>query len=337
MVGDVHGQVRFVRVPRAFDADTAKAVSEVLQENLKDSRKILIATVGAVTGGTLQRLLLQVHRAREGSAQDSYGVAGLAVHARPATFAEWEAARASFHGKLMALWITYLPWRSVLEEELAMLDWLIDLPDDLEAFRTMRTNIIRHSIPDWKERCREFQPGQGLGNPRAAFWCAEQDGPSDELPHLLPTSRFGHNASMISALVGVGAIMQRSRLEKHQQGGPPWLQFDLTKIPISYFEAPILAAVLRWIHPHEACWSSESKDVFDIVHELRQRLQYDDSGSEVLVVGEMLLAAAGGKVPREVHDELRSWANDVVQSRPRESTLGIRTGLRLHELSQRHA
>ena len=76
---------------------------------------VLVVTVGTVTGSTMQQLLVGLHDVTEEK------IGGLVIHARPERSRDWEVLRNSFNRRLDALWLTYLPWRSPLDEEGAVL------------------------------------------------------------------------------------------------------------------------------------------------------------------------------------------------------------------------
>lgn len=316
------GDVRVINVPRRpTPYDDGK-----LREALQGCCRVLVLGLGLVTGGTLQELDVRVLRACAGRARDELTVVALAIHARPASFDEWQAARSSFHTNLVALWITYLPWRSPLQAEVDLLNLLPPAGDDVDGFIQQRYDVVNSEIGDWAERCADHEPRRGIANPAAILWCPEQD--ADDLPRLLGGSRFGHEASMVATFVGVGAVMQRARLERRKQGGPPWLKFDLTKTNFSYFESIISASILRWLRPSEGQWDSESKDVEDLIREMWERAATEGPAAQPLLVSELLLAASQGKVPRAAFPLLRRLADEVL-SRSAGNTPAVRTGLAL--------
>lgn len=315
--------VRVIGVPRRPNADD----DERLKQELADRRRILILALGLVTGGTLQELDVRILRACSGRGRDEVAVVALAIHARPATFDEWQAARSSFHHQLAALWVTYLPWRSPLQMEVDLLNLLPAAGDDVDTFLQQRYDVVNNDIGEWAERCADHVPGEGIANPAAVLWCPQQDAAPDELPHLLGGSRFGHEASMVATFVGVGAVMQRARLERRKRGGPPWLRFDLTKTNFSYFEAIISASILRWLRPSEGQWDSESKNVEDLIREMWERAAQEGPAAQPLLIAELLLAASQGKVPRGAFPLLRRLADEALSQYP--DCNAIKTGVTL--------
>ena len=102
---------------------------------------------------------------------------------------------------------------------------------------------------------------------------------------------------MIGTLVGVGAVIHRQRLEREGQGGPPGLRFDLSRIPMVYFEVPILSAVLRWIRPYEAFWEYPGRPVREVLLDIWQKTRFEEPGSQHTLLAELALAAAASKLP----------------------------------------
>lgn len=324
-LADDPASVRVVGVPRRPTPDDA----EGLRDELGGCRKVLVLGLGLVTGGSVQDLDIRVLQATTGRERGAVEVVGLVVHARPASFDEWQAARSSFHGNLAALWVTYLPWRSPLQAEIDLLNLLPD--DDVESFLQQRYDVVNHEIGEWAERCDDHVPNAEVANPGAVLWAPAQDAATDQLPHLLGGSRFGHEASMAATYVGVAAVMQRARLERRKAGGPPWLRFDLTKTNFTYFEAIIIASILRWLRPSEGQWDSESKDVGDLIREMWHRAATEGSAAQQLLIGELLLAAASGKVPREAFALLKQLAEEILSGE--QDVPSVRAGLALLDLS----
>lgn len=302
--------------------------NERLRDQLEGCSRVLILGLGLVTGGTLQELDVRILRACTGRGRDELAVVALAIHARPASFDEWQAARSSFHQKLAALWVTYLPWRSPLQAEVDLLNLLPPSGEEVDGFIEQRYDVVNNEIGDWSDRRSDHEPGHGVANPAAILWGPDQDAPNEELPRLLGGSRFGHEASMVATYVGVGAVMHRARLERRKQGGPPWLRFDLTKTNFSYFEAIISASILRWLRPSEGQWDSESKHVEDLIREMWERAGQESAAAQRLLVAELLLASAQGKVPRAVFPLLRRLADELLTAH-RDDAEAIRTGLSL--------
>ena len=285
-------------------------------EQLNNATHILVLAVGTVTGGTMQELLIRVHRALSGRPRGSYIVSGLVLHARPASYEEWKSVRGSFSNRLVAMWMTYLPSRDhPLAEEQRLFRQTLDedrLTSTAAEYAQARLEWVLNSPQsDWPARRETWNLESGAPNPAAVLMCGRPNRTSEELPRLLPNSLFGHRMSMVGTLVGVGAALHRRRLDEGAQGGPPGLRFDLSRIPIVYFEVPIICAVLRWIRPFEACWERPGRTVHDVLLEIWHRARLEEPGSQATLLAELALAAAAGKIPRHAKATIAGFFDDL--------------------------
>lgn len=308
--------------PNASDLDDLMAA-------LGDKCHILVLTVGTVTGGTLQEILIRINRALCERPKDSYRVSGLVVHARPATYRDWQSIRNAYGQRLVAMWMTYLPARDhpLADEQRLMRSPLVDdlLPeqssDEVTDFANdRRKQVLYNTHSDWRSRIQAWETHAVNANPAAVLLCGNPARTREELPKLLPNSRFGHRMSMIGTLVGVGAVMHRERLEQDRLGGPPGIRFDLTRIPSVYFEVPILCAVLRWIRPAEAYWDYRDKPVRDVLLDMWHKAQFEEPGSRETLIAELALAAAAGKIPASAKDTL----HDLIARLPADGSVDRR-------------
>ena len=315
MFGDPHAST--VRVGLADNP--TKTQSQAEARALRDSKRIVIVTLGTVTGGTLQELLVRVHSLRGQNVKLPYEVAGLTIHARPPSFREWRSTLSSFYERLVACWITYLPATDhPFRNELRLLGRSIDddrLSSDAQAWVEERlSQVIRNDQPDWSARLGRWDPDGGRMNPAAALICSDSGRRSPDLPRLLPNSRFGDRMSMIGTLAGIGVTLHRARLDNEELGGPPGLRFDLTRIPVVYFETPIIASVLRWLRPAEAFWEYTGRTAEDVVRDMWERAAHETPGSRITLLGELLIGAASGVVPAHTESLLRELAEDLRSS-----------------------
>jgi hypothetical protein len=308
-------EVRRVVIPsRAQDADVAQLASE-----LQGCSHILVVTVGTVTGGTLHELLARINRAMADAPKDSFTVSGLVLHARPPSYREWRSARSAYNLRLVALWMTYLPaddhplaveqrlFRQTLDDE--------RLSEEAQRFADRRRRwILNNPQSEWLSRRATWDQASGNPNPAAVLLCGAPERPDDSLPRLQPNSLFGHQMSMIGTLVGVGAALHRARLEKESGGGPPGLRFDMTRIPVVYFEVPIICAVLRWLRPYEAFWEYQGRSAEDGLKEIWHQSAFEEEGNRAMLLAELLLAAASGKLPRHTYGVLAGFLVDLETS-----------------------
>jgi hypothetical protein len=71
--------------------------------------------------------------------------------------------------------------------------------------------------------------------------------------------------------------------------------FEMPAIVRSYYDPMILAAVLRWLQPHEAWWGVDISDEGAVVDSMLDRATLEH---KLILVPELLLAAAQGKLNR---------------------------------------
>jgi hypothetical protein len=282
--GNVNGLLG-VENYRAFPND-GEWGSDLLQE-VTTAHDIMVFSLGVVSGGTLQRARNIVQSNRHDSNYDK--LRALVLHARPSGAREWETFWNSYAKRVETVWRCYLPARSVLEEELALLDTLDSeqLDGDEARFWDLR-----------KALCADGAVASGS----AIFWGSR---PSD---HLSPHSIYGDGLNAVTTFVAVGAAMEAKRHEKYLV--PQRMVFDFRAIMRSYYDPLILSAMLRWLLPYEQWWGAalpyeakqgrqEPMDRVEgsatVVGELLWRA---DPEQRRILIPEILLAYAQGKVPQ---------------------------------------
>lgn len=120
--------------------------------------------------------------------------------------------------------------------------------------------------------------------------------------------------------------MQRARLIHRPQGGPFWYRFDVPKIFRSYFDGLIHVSALRWMQPREAWWGPTDEDQKLLVVEAENQAP----GDWPLVLPELLLAGALGKLPEVMYEELVPAAELALKSGMEAATKDwVRLGLHL--------
>lgn len=296
-----------------------KPFTDVPRARFTDSQEhILVVTVGTVTGSTMQQLLVGLHDVTAGE------IGGLVLHARPERSRDWQVLQNSYNRRLDSLWLTYLPWRSPLDEENAMLGRArgalekATLSDDVahaaDRFLSQREAFTAPAAKDWVERTSRADATSA--DPYSLFWGMALD-PSDQsgevtptwasfqVPLLRPGSRYGNRLRAVTTYVAVGAAMQSARVKARQVGAPVWQQFELPAILRSYFDPLIIAALLRWLEPYEAWWGARPEDAENALAEAYARATDAD---QRILLPELLLAAAQGKIPSGAHDWLRATA-----------------------------
>ncbi|MBX3286988.1 MAG: hypothetical protein KF703_16695, partial [Actinobacteria bacterium] len=277
------------------DGDARSKQLESAAQDAAASPTILLFTLGSRLGVTLQRLLVDVHDAWRPTGFDPI-VKGLVVHAHPEDSRAWAAVRNAFwHGAqstLVALWLTYLPHRSPLDDERLLLE---------TAAKRKMPKAVRSVL---EPRLADLQANAATGAHVRPFWSS--DGP----PSLRRTSRYGDQLIDRVTLVAVGSAMQRSRLINRPGGGPFWYKFDVPKIFRSYFDGLIHASAMRWLQPREGWWGATDEDQKLLVVEAMNQAPGDWN----LVLPEMLLASALGKVPEVMYEELLPAADRAMKS-----------------------
>jgi hypothetical protein len=107
------------------------------------------------------------------------------------------------------------------------------------------------------------------------------------------------------ALAAVGAALYEA-LDRHvSKGAPEWVRVDLPNAFRSYFDGLIHAALLRWVTPERAWWGN-GNECRSLLGEMKGRL---DARDWQLLLPELLLAAAMGKVPDEAVELLLAEAD----------------------------
>jgi hypothetical protein len=331
LLGSARREAKRVGIP----SKPTKTSDRDLVRALRASSHILLLTIGSVTGGTLQELMVRVAAARAGNPSLPYVVSGFIIHARPPSFREWSALRSSMYRRLVAAWLTYFPSDHPLADEKRLYRQTAGFdrlsPAGRQYVEGRERWVLQSPHSDWDARRATWDETSGAPNPEAVLCCSLPSTASADLPHLLPNSRFGQGMSMAGTLAGVGAVLQRTRLEQEATGGPPGLRFDLSRVPVVYFETPIVAAVLRWIRPSEAFWEYSGRSTEDVILEMWHRASFEVAGSQTTLLAELLVAAASGKVPRHAEAVLRDLAADLRSRVSLEEFAPVEVGLQMIE------
>ena len=227
--------------------------------------RVAIVALGARTGVTLQRMFLDT-RAHWGPGIE---IAGVVVHAHPRDQRTWESIRNTFkdhrgQAKLVALWLTCIPRRSPMVEEVRVLESL-----DMGALGDEARNLVQRRI---------------RGESPETLWSSE--------PHLLrPTSYFGEGLTAPRVLLALGSAVQAARQEARTPGNPDWVVFDLPTIFRSFFDGLIHASVLRWLEPSECWWGDREQDCVHLLQEI-------GIGAARTVTGDSFCLSCSSLLPR---------------------------------------
>ena len=136
-------------------------------------------------------------------------------------------------------------------------------------------------------------------------------GRTPEIARLRPGSLFGERLTATATLMAVGSGVQRQRHHDRLLGEiPEWRQFEIPAIFGSYFDFMIICSVLRWLEKEECWWGRETSRSDDIVQNLLK--QYTNATERAVVLGELLLAAAMGKVPKKAVEVIVDGSKDLI-------------------------
>jgi hypothetical protein len=295
--------------PSGYPVD-GQGASPELAEKIRSARGVLVFCLGLVSGVLLQRGLLVAQSARDSG---EYRLQGLVLHARPASAREWEGLTNAYgdgeegRSQLFIGWKTLLPDRSPLQEELSLLQELDEskLDPEMLDFR--------------EERIRLCGGGSGAERP-PLFWGSRDD------DRLTPNAIFGERLSARSAYAAVGAAMEEARAPKAEDASPEYRVFELAAIFRSYYDPLLVAAILRWLRPHEAWWGWQWSDSERAVSHLVGRMPLD---LRRIVVAELLLAASQGKLGPAAIPHLRAFAQNLLPVVDGRENAAIRLGLHI--------
>jgi hypothetical protein len=264
--------------------------------DLADATNILVLTLGTVTGWTLRQLRIAVEEATEGR---PHHVSGLVLHARPTSARDWETMCNSFSRRLGAIWLTYFPWGSPLRDESELLSVADAQRDTLTpraaAFLDQRIAYCSpdDALVDWHNRLEAFASNpQGEADPYAVLWGMHLDTATKQ---LRGQSLYGFELDPLTTYAAMGSAVHRRRTGGAVRTAPEWRMFEVPAIVRSYFDAMMIASVLRWISPQEAWWGATIGEARQTMMDLLTRTK-DHHGDLVVLLPELLLATAQGKV-----------------------------------------
>ena len=302
---------------------------------LEKNGSILIFSWGSVTGLTLRRLKLAVADAIQDDSHervDDRKVHGLVFHARPSIPSEWTAQQNQFKPhRLACLWTSCFPWQSPVIDESLLLDRsdIADqsVSDAAKRFLEQRQQfldmhpIYSQSQDDWSPR---FDPVNNKAHPEHIFWGMSHDNVHQE--RVRGRSLYGKGLDCLTAYAAMGSTINYTRLSAQPDVAPRWVMFDMGRIVRSYFDAVITCAVIRWLQPGELCWAEHDKkhDVRDSVTFLMS--QAADHKEQVILIPELLLACAQGKVPKFAYETVRDKAMKIRDSWPSDNRYDMARG-----------
>jgi hypothetical protein len=293
-----------------------------------NARNLLIFELGSISGFKMRDKLLV--RQSLASSHRGASTSGLIVRARPATSREWENLYRSFSNQLVALWRTYLPLRSPFDEEAVHLQQLdpSETPIDPAAqqFLTQRINLCQPREFEWERRLASEASGNS-SDPRAIFWGSELPNAQQ---HVRGSSLYGREVDALTAFSAVGAAVHAKRV-KGRRDNPRRRLFEMPAISRSYYDALILASILRWLEPHECWWGDSPREAINAVEELLARTT--NSGDRRILVPELLLGASQGKLSGEAARALLDGVSAELETMPEDHRAPTELGMILVERS----
>lgn len=298
-------------IPPVVAVDQPHTQMDVHVDQLKNKSNILVLSLGSITGTTMQKLLLAIHTILPelGNVSNPL-IAGLVMHARMEELREWDVLKNAYT-RLYAIWMTPLPLMSPFDDEAELLNiFSPDYSDELaSSFYQNRRTFLNSMEPVWESRIGK---NAAEVDPWAVFWGmplnkSDEDvvWPGEDAPRLRPGSLYGNRLRACSTFAAVGSAVQTARLDNRSTQSPERLLFEMPAILRSYFDAPIIASILRWVGPHETWWGSRHGDAANVLAEAFARA---DPADKRLLLPEFLLASAQGKIPRSGIDWLESQA-----------------------------
>jgi hypothetical protein len=292
---------------------------------IRDSQSLMLFGLGTVSGASLQRALVGVQDGRKG--MPDFELQGFVMHARPATRREWATIENSFgrtgtQSNLHYAWKSILPDRSPLREEGALLRTL-DLSEDsflsgaAVSFVEERLRLCQREIT--QDELDVEDPESLLG--RGLLWgtVAAED-------RLTPNSLYGQDLDAVTTYVAVGSAMAAA-LAKPGATVPELHVFEVAAMARSYYDPIILSCFLRWLRPHETFWGWSATQAKTTALHIIDRAE---GKHQKLLVPEMLLATAQGKLTAEAAEVIADVAQDLVDKDGFEDVRpALQTGLAL--------
>jgi hypothetical protein len=265
---------------------------EELNEKVRDAGSIAIVALGSVTGISLLSALTATQRVR----RPGDPIIAIVIHARPQQRRAWQTLENAFGGRLYPAFHSYFPDRSPLSEEEILLNSTQVQKIRAEADPSVKA-LIRRRI----DFCKNPETAQA----EDVFWGST---PTDS---LTPNSFFGEGLHSATIYAAVGAAMERARQEAKSKAAPEQRVFDLPSMVRSYYDPLILSAAFRWLKPHEQWWGIQS-DGEATMHEVFSR--FHAVKDLRILVAELLLASALGKLSREATSAVRGYADHLTNS-----------------------
>jgi hypothetical protein len=293
-----------------------------VRKRVREARRILLFALGTVTGNSLQRALtaIQSERAKHDRlvGTEPFEVYALVLHARPVSDRDWQTLRNSFGADrklewyLQALWTTYLPDTSPVEQELVAIDGLTE------------SLAKQPAVLEFLESRKDYRQPLALRKGRDLFWYTK-DGTT-----VTPNSLFGTDVHGPTVYAALASAVQRARLDEGRQQKPATALFEMPAIVRSYYDPMIIAAIMRWLDASEIWWGRRPEGAERIVTEVLHRARDRKEQFETLL-SEFLLAGAQGKLGTQATNVVVTMAESFLDrpDKGKAADAPIRLGLAL--------
>ncbi len=259
-----------------------------LESSVRDVDTVCIFVLGVVTGTSVHRALTWIQEVRRKNGRGRCDVGVFALHLRPVSWRARDVMVNPFgNDRVVAAFESVFP----------------DGPSPLETERRLLDSYAKveqvNSLPYYGRRLkylrREAESSVDGEQRESVFWGLR---PESEIARLRPGSLFGERLTATATLMAVGSGIQRRRHHDRALGEiPEWRQFEIPAVFGSYFDFMIVCSILRWLEKEECWWGREITRSDDVIQNLLK--QYTNEAERAVVLGELLLAAAMGKVPRK--------------------------------------
>jgi hypothetical protein len=272
-------------------------------------RRIVAFSPVTYSGSDLQRSLYWAQRVARTLETDSYQVGAFTILARPTRGRDFTTLVNSFAWRCIALFYSVWPEGDPLSDECAL----------------------------WREyagsvRPRRVEAADGVPFDEVVFQAAADrrrlllDGLADgrivapsplllraDATRITPQSLFGFNLDEATVFAAASSAVQAARSGADVSVRPAYRAFDVVALARSYFDPLIFASLFRAIRPAEAYWGDV--DAESAIDAILNRFGDEDRHAIPLVLAELLLGLALGKVPRSFAAVLDSRADGVVRDR----------------------
>lgn len=271
--------------PRSYP-DRGEWPTDIL-DAVKSAKRILVVSLGTVTGTTLQRALNEVQRTRQ---DVDYVLHGIVIHARPARRRTWEVLLNSYAYRLIAAYLSHVP------------DDSSPLREELRYLKVDSNGLSKEALEFLVHRQAVCKGESGLVG-HGFLWGANRD------EHISPHSIFGELLNIESTFIATGSAIHARREAVRRP--PNRILFEMPAIARSYYDPVIFSCMLRWLQRQEMWWGDTLAQAESVLGEVLARAS---DNQRPLLLGELLLASAQGKIPARGIDRVVAQADALANA-----------------------